>query len=191
MTAPDEQTPKPDAEETPKGSETPPASSEGAPSETPKSDDAPAPKAEETPAPKKEDPPAPEWDGPYDEERAKRLVANLRKERDDIKAERDGYKTVAERVQSLEEAAAKAQRDLTLSNVVNEYGVPDELVSFLTGKDEEELKAQAAVLATHVKPSQDGLRRRPAPAMRPGHGGPAPEPDFDPAALARQVRDAY
>lgn len=150
--------------------------------------------------PKPETGKEPEFEGEFDADRAKRLVANLRKEKDDLasemralKAQVDekgkGEKTLQERLEALEERAATAERNLLVAKVAKECKVPDDLVEFLTAKDEAGLKAQAERLASHVKPSSDdgGVTRRPRPALKPGHGGDEP-PAFDPEAVAKAAR---
>lgn len=158
---------------------------------------------------------APKFEGEFDPERAARLVENLRKEIEDLKADKsalarelqqredaeksDAEKT-ADRLKAAEEAARKAQRDLYVERAARTHSLPDDLVEFLTGETEEEIAAKAERLAKFgsaktedPNPADDeqapaGVpQHRPEPSLTPGHGGAATEP-FDPKAVAQAAR---
>jgi hypothetical protein len=144
---------------------------------------------------------SPEWDGPFDPERAARLVANLRSDLEKAKAELVSAKsTVEEKVeaekselQRLSERAESAERELTETrsaltrlSVAKEFHLPEEMVGFLTGS-EEEMKAKAEQLSRFVKRPADDVPGKPKATLTPGHGGDE-TPVFDPAKVAASVR---
>lgn len=159
---------------------------------------------------------APKFDGEFDAERAARLVENLRKEVETLKADKetlsaslqeredadksDAQKT-ADALDAAKKAAADAQRLLYVERAARKHSLPDDLVEFLTGETEEEISDKAERLAKY-RPSDDGspsedsseepapagvAPQRPTPTLTPGHGGEAPQP-FDAAAIAKAVR---
>lgn len=142
---------------------------------------------------------APKFEGEFDAERAAKLVENLRADvakRDaDLKAlkaqieEKGGSeKTLQQRLDALESRAAEAERSLLVARVAKEQGVPDDLLEFLTGKDEAALKTQAERLAAHAKKQPaDDVPRRPRPRLTPGHNG-EDEEKFDADAVAKAAR---
>jgi riboflavin synthase len=92
---------------------------------------------------------------------------------DAIKAKAEGAKTLEDRIAEMETRATKAEIDALRSKYAAD--VPEKLRPLLTGRTDEELKAQAALLAegeserkkqgNHVpregettKPGEDGLR---------------------------------
>lgn len=112
---------------------------------------------------------APEFTGEFDEDRAKRAIANLRAEvsalKDNLSAvtkERDDFRTAAEKTgedrdKALSEAlkrAEKAERDLAIAK----HGLPDDVVQefadYLTGTPEE-VDAKAARLKARLAPKEE------------------------------------
>lgn len=166
-------------------------------------------KVEETPAPT---PPAedksPGWEGDFDEERAKRLVTNLREEQGKTKAElAELRKKLAEKedaekteFQRLQERAERAETELNqtrsallVAEISKEYGVPADL---LTGSNREEIEARAKALAEWAGPGKrpaDDVPGRPKPKLVPGSGIAADgdAESFDPAATAAKIRARY
>lgn len=73
-----------------------------------------------------------------------------------------------------------AERAITVRDVADEFGIPKELRDFLTGKTEEELKAQAKVLQGHTTATPPSDLR----------GGVEPDDDddgeYDPGKLAKK-----
>lgn len=99
---------------------------------------------------------------------------------------------------------AAARRELYIERALRKHEVPEELAEFLTGDDEESILAKAAKLAGLGKGKTDDdaddeaakaaaaaaaadTSKRPAPGLKPGHGGDDPEP-FDPDALVASIR---
>lgn len=141
---------------------------------------------------------APKFTGEFDADRAARLVSNLREEKDGLAgkikaleaeiAEKGGSeKTLQDRLDALEKRAADAERDLLVSKVAKEHHVPDDLLEFLSGKDEATLKTQAERLAAYAKKPADDVPGKPKPKLTPGHGGDEEAP-FDADAVAKSAR---
>ena len=171
----------------PEGTEETQTPTEGAEGQTPTTPETPEGKA-------------PEFEGEFDAERAKRLVANLRADlakrdsaiadlRSKVEASSGSEKSLQERLAALEERNAKAERDLLVAKVVQEHSIPDDLVEFLTASDAEGLKAQAERLAAHAaKKPADDVPRKPKARLKPGQGEDQNADDFDPKAVAAKVR---
>lgn len=83
------------------------------------------------------------------------------------------------------EKLAQAELAITVRDVADDFNIPKELRSFLTGKNEEELKAQAKVLQTHATTA-------PPKDLR---GGVEPDDDddgeYDPGKLAAKYRRGW
>lgn len=152
----------------------------------------------------------PDFDGPFDEERAKRLIAHLRDEVKDTKAERDALKARvtatedskktddekgAERLNAALKEAADAKRALFVERAVRKHELPDDVVEFLSGDTEEEIFAKAERLSTLSKPKAPEAPEapapeapeRPTPDLKPGHNTDDAKP-FDAAAIAAASR---
>ncbi len=147
----------------------------------------------------------------FDEERAWRLIQNLRAERDEARQERDELKAekaaaedakkteaekAAEAARKAQERAEKAERDLYVERAMRRHEIPEDLAEFVSGKSEEEINERAERLAKRIKGEKPDSKKekdaddgRPAPALTPGHGGDAPEP-FDAHAIALAAREA-
>lgn len=154
----------------------------------------------------------PAFEGEFDAERAARLIENLRSEIKDLKAEKatlatslqekeDAEKTesqrLSDRLAAAEKAAKDAQRALLVERAARKHNLPEDVVDFLIGDTEEEIEAKAERLARlgspkkdepneEQKPEDDGLPGRPAPALKPGHGGDSSAP-FDPREIAKEA----
>lgn len=168
-----------------------------------------------TATPESPEPGEPEFEGEFDEARAKALVANLRKDlasvkadRDAIKAERDTLKSAeterenaskteaqraAEELANAKAEAAAARREAWVTKAIAKHSLSDDVADFLTGDTEEAILERAERLASlggGNAPKSDGdpaPAGRPAPELKPGHGGESEEP-FDGAALAAEIR---
>lgn len=153
------------------------------------------------PAPTTQDK-APKWDGDFDPDRAATLVAKLRQERDGFKTERDAlaakmgekedaekseFQRLQERAEKAERALKEAETSLLRAKVAKEHSIPEDLVGFLTGETEEEMKARAESLSAFVKAPADDVQGKPKPALTPGHNAP-PEAEFDPEKVAAAAR---
>lgn len=162
---------------------------------------------------------APEFEGEFDADRAKRLVANLRAEvaklegdlasvtteRDALKAEADNKadegkseaEKAAQRAAAAEKAAEEARRELWVERALRKHPEAADLADLIKGDDEDAVLAIAERLAKRGKPADDedkgnepdDLSRRPKPDLKPGHGGDDPEP-FDAAKIAAEARAA-
>lgn len=154
--------------------------------------------------------PVVELDGPFDEERAKQLIAALRadkeslkNERDGLKTERDGYATkvqefetaklseqerVAQELQTVQAELAQTRREAALTK----HGLPESALVFLTASSAEDIETQAAALAAlqpakAPEPVPTPTDSRVTPSLPDGQFTPTPEP-FDPVALAASAR---
>ncbi len=121
------------------------------------------------------------------------------------KAEADKGKSetqrLAERLAEIETQAQKDRRALLVERAQRKHNLSDDALIFLTGETPEEIEQRAAALAAFggkkdkdsstddVQPKDDAaqLPGRPAPALRPGHGG-EPAVVIDAAALATEAR---
>lgn len=163
------------------------------------------PEGEQTREPNPAEAKAPKWDGDFDPDRAAKLVANLRAEaeqaRNELKqakavldAQAEAEKTELQKLQEARERDAQelleTRSQLLRMKVQREHNLPDELADFLTGDDEEAMKAKATRLAAFAKTPADDMPHRPNPALQPtpGHGGPSPEPEWDPDKAAAAIR---
>lgn len=157
--------------------------------------------ADEKPAGK-----APRFDGEFDPERAARLIENLRSDLDKIKAERDELRTahqeredaektelekLRERAERAEAGLKDAQLSSLRSTVARKHQLPDELLDYLNGDDEESLNAKAETLAKYARRPADDLPGRPKPDLVPGEGDDSDDAPFDPAAIAKQARNRF
>ncbi|MGC5319307.1 hypothetical protein ACPXB5_11275 [Micromonospora arida] len=139
---------------------------------------------------------APDWDGPYDEERAAKLIENLRGELDAVrgklKTREDAEKTELQRAQ---EAAAEARREATQARqeaartaAIAKHGLTDADAEWLRGESAEEIEASAAKLAARFAPpatEEPTTDARPKPRLVPGHSAAdSGGDDFDPMAAA-------
>ncbi|THV39621.1 hypothetical protein [Glycomyces buryatensis] len=157
------------------------------------------PEAPAAPAPVPAPPPAapaadltglPDW--------AQSEIKNLRKEsasyRTKAKSLEDESKSELQRALDALEASktelSTTRTELTRSKVMTEFGIDPELSDFLNG-DEAAMRAAAeklSRLATDQRAAS--LRSAPVAALQSGGTAPAAEADWDPAEIARQVRDA-
>ncbi|OZV74775.1 hypothetical protein CA850_29805 [Micromonospora echinospora] len=176
---------------------TPPA--DPAPTGTPPAD--PAPSGGADPG----TPPAPSapvnLDGPYDEARGTRLIANLRAELAAEKAKRQTG-------EPADVAAMKAQLDAITAELaktrtdaieaakkaaIAEAKVPAHLASYVTGATAEEIAASAAKVAADFAAglptaSADPLPGKPKPQLTPGTAPNDAPTAFDPVATAKAAR---
>lgn len=165
-----------------------------------------------TPAPEPTSTPAPtvELDGPFDEERAKQLIAALRADKESLKSERDGLKTerdtfatkvtefetaqlseqekVTQQLQTVQAELAQTRREAALTK----HGLPESALVFLTASSAEDIESQAAALAALQpakanEPAPTPVDSRATPSLPDGQFTPTPEP-FDPVALAASAR---
>jgi hypothetical protein len=162
----------------------------------------------------------PDFEGEFDEDRAKRLVANLRAEVDTLKAslaevktERDALKAdaderanegkteaekAAQRAAAAEAAAKAAQRELWVERALRKHPEAEDLADLITGDDEETIMGLAERLAKRVAKSaaDEDKGNEPDPLNR------RPEPTlkpghggddpapFDAAKIAAEARAA-
>lgn len=150
---------------------------------------------------------SPGWEGDFDEDRAKRLVTNLREETKKTKdelaelrkklhekedAEKSEYQRLQERAERAESELNETRSALLVAEVSKEYGVPAEL---LTGKDREEIEAKAKALsewAGAAKRPADDVPGKPRPKLVSGTGAPDTDGEaFDPMATAKKIRERY
>ncbi|MEO2133387.1 MULTISPECIES: hypothetical protein [unclassified Microbacterium] len=162
----------------------------------------------------------PPWGDDFDAEKAWELITTLRAAEKTLKTERNAFKAerdeLAVKVQGFEDAGkteaekadakaqadaaelAKARRDLFVERALRKHAIPEELVEFLTGDDEESILAKAEKLAglKSAKPDADATDTdaadaaasgRPKPGLKPGEGGDAPE-EVDLDALVASIR---
>jgi hypothetical protein len=104
------------------------------------------------------------FEGEFDEDRAKRLIANLRDEISGLKEQRDTLQVEADKVEGLEERIATAegetkaaQKALYVSRAQAKHGLSDEdAEEFLSDLDDEEkILARAERLAARGQGSQE------------------------------------
>lgn len=158
----------------------------------------------------------PEFDGPFDEERAKRLIAALRadkqraqEEKESAARERDEFKSkwqaheqeLLTDEQRREQEITEMRQKLANANrkaALTKHKLPESALIFLTAEDEEGIEAQAAALA-ELTPAKDDapntddtnpdLHRSPSPSMQSVLDQlPPSEPNFDPRAIALKAR---
>jgi hypothetical protein len=151
----------------------------------------------------------PPWGDDFDAETAWTLVQNLRGEvkglktdKVALKTERDAFEAkvtefenngktaeelAATKAQADADALKAAQRELWTERALRKHGVPEELIEFLTGDDEEAILAKAEKLAglkSASTPDPDDKggdptpppSTRPASGLTPGHGGEETDP---------------
>lgn len=150
---------------------------------------------------------APTIEGPFDADRASRTIAALRAEVREVRsalatAQADAAAS-SSAMSAAEERAVTAERTLYVERARIAHNLPEDVVEFLTGDTEEEIKAKAERLArlgkaTAPQPEpapvepQPSPVTRPEPALVPGHGLHPPD-TFDPrtvAAAARTIGEA-
>lgn len=141
---------------------------------------------------------APNFDGEFDAERAKRLVANLRNEVQQLKQQRTKpdpapvvkptdtpdprYAELETRLNAAEKRDAERAAKELRGRVAEESGVPADL---LIGDDEASLKAYAEQLTKWATDqAANPLRGRPRARLVPGTGGQDSDGGFDPAKIA-------
>ncbi|GAA0627301.1 hypothetical protein HPO96_36955 [Kribbella sandramycini] len=173
----------------------------GTEGEAPKAgESAEAPKTSETKTPEAK--PAVEFDGPYDEDRAKRKIeaqkADLDKARARIaeyekadnerqQAEMSDLQKAVARAEAAEKALAEREATDLKAKIAADADIPVEL---LTATTEDELKAQAATISALLgdrKPKTPAPGAKPKPKLSPASGGDAPE-SIDHAAIAQRIR---
>lgn len=161
---------------------------------------------------------APEFDGEFDAEKAKRLVANLRAdvaslktERDGLKSDRDAFKAAAEKTgddrdKALADAVKRAD-DAERTLAISKHNLPEDILSefadYLTGTPDEVSAKAAKLAARFVKEEQtppadppDGDEETPPVSTPSGRPRPALVPGhggetpaaFDPVAIAKAAR---
>lgn len=139
---------------------------------------------------------APEFEGAFDAERAGRLVAALRAEVRDLKAQLGTAEAASAEssgaLTAAEQRATAAERALYIERARHAHNLPERVVEFLTGDTEEEITAKAERLASLGKPTASDLDQaspvtRPEPALVPGHGSDTPAA-FSPHAVAAAAR---
>jgi hypothetical protein len=162
---------------------------------------APAPAAPAAPAPAPAAPAgnAPEWDGPFDADRAARLIANLREENKGLKTQYGDAQAkltryeqssmseaeqLAARVQSTERELETLRREKAVSDAMRTHKLSDDLAELLTGKTADEISAQAAKLAAHVTAKPADASALPSTLPVPGNGG-------DPAAVSQLTLEQF
>ncbi|WP_229398187.1 capsid assembly scaffolding protein Gp46 family protein [Micromonospora okii] len=159
------------------------------------SDPTPAP-APSAPPPATDPAPAPApvtLDGPYDEARGTRLIANLRAELAELKAQRAAPE-VAELRSQLDALTADLTRtrlDAARAEAATAAGVPAHLAAYVNGATAEEIKASAERVAADFAATRtpaDPLPAMPRPAPTPGRAPADAAPAFDPVATARAAR---
>lgn len=174
----------------------------GTEGEAPKAGESADSKTPETPK-TPESKPAVEFDGPYDEDRAKRKIeaqkADLDKARARIaefekaenerqQAEMSDLQKAVARAEAAEKELGEVKRAALVKQIADEHDVPAEL---LTAATEDELKAQAAKVAELIgarkTPQTPAPGAKPKPKLSPGSGGEAPEA-IDHAAIAARIR---
>lgn len=167
------------------------------------------PQADETPA----STPDPEFDGPFDEDRARRLIAALRvdkqrekEERERAARERDEFKQkwqaheqeLLSDEQKREQELANLRQELAAERrkaALTKHHLPESALVFLTAEDEGGIEAQAAALAelapAATPPANDDpdLHRAPSPDMQSVIDQlPPSTPPFNPKAIALKAR---
>lgn len=164
--------------------------------------------ADKTPIPDAAADKAPEFDGEFDVDRARRLVARLREERDEARRERDALKAASETGTAdratLEADLATARRELWTERALRKHPGLADVADLIAADTEEDTLARAERLASVAAASSapaaseqpgagtgepDPLNRRPEPSLKPGHGGDD-LPEFDARKVAAKVRGA-
>jgi len=133
---------------------------------------------------------APQWDGPFDPDRAARLVENLRSDVERLKSQNSELSSkvveyeqaqmteaekVAQRLSQAEQEAAALRRELAIKDALRKYQLSDEDAEWLSGNTPEEIDAKAAKLAermaARITPESEKL---PPTVPVPGYGGDRP-----------------
>ncbi|MFI7069555.1 hypothetical protein [Micromonospora sediminicola] len=140
----------------------------------------------------------PEFDGPYDEDRAKRLIANLRADlaREKAKRPASADDDLRARVEAMSAELEKSRKDAIEAAkraAVADAQVPAHLAGYVTGSTPEEIKASAEKVAADFLAGQspaeeDPLPGLPKPALTPGRAANDAAAPFDAAAVARAAR---
>lgn len=148
----------------------------------------------------------PGWEGDFDEERAKRLVINLREEKkkaaDELAelrkklaekedAEKSEFQRLQERAERAESELNETRSALLVAEIAKEFGVP---AALLTGKDREEIEAKAKALsewAGAAKRPADDVPGKPKPKLVNGNGASDDGEAFDAMATAKKIRERY
>jgi len=164
---------------------------------------APEPPTEPDPTTPPETPPAPEADDLGDagkkalaaERTAKRAAEKRAAELEaKVKEFEDASKTEAEKAAARAEAAEKALAEVTARaarlQVAAEVGVPADLVEFLTGGDEESLRAQAEKLMAATAANKAPRAPQPDPSQGAKPGGSTGPTQLARADLARMSPEA-
>lgn len=166
------------------------------------------PPAVQTPPAQTDPGKAPTFTGEFDQERAARLVENLRTELESAKAKlkthEDAGKTelekLAARAEAAEKLAAENAAALAAKTAADVHAeavktaavaakLPAEWHEFLTGKTPEELATQAAKLAAQLGiGTADPLMSRPKAVLVPGQGSGDTGGTFDAKAIAKNAR---
>lgn len=184
-----------------------PAPKADKPADAPKDDKATEAKTPETPS--TDTAPDVEFDGPYDEERAKRKMAaqaaDLKAAKAKLaehdaaeQAKREADMTEAQKVAARAEAAEKradeAERKLLIATVSTETGVPTALLEGSGHKDDKGLRAYAAELVAFRgdKPKDDKKPAapggKPKPGLKPGSGEGSTNAENDVEAIAARIK---
>jgi hypothetical protein len=142
----------------------------------------------------------PKLDGPFDEQRALRLIANLREENASLRTKstapataptpkpKDGedprVTELENRLRAAEKRDAERAAAELRSKVAESHGVP---VSLLTAADEAALTEQAKAISKFAEDrSATPLRGRPRAQLVPGTGATGGDGEgFDPTAVAK------
>lgn len=154
----------------------------------------------------------PPWgdDEHFDAERAKKLIENLRGDRDkdrqrlaelerEKKQREDAAKTDEQRREEARQTAERERDEAKIEaarlRVALAKGLTETQAKRLVGETEEELAADADELLATFKPDgddgQDPSLRRPTPRLRPGATPPSEQEETDPGKLAALVPRRY
>ncbi|MGK5520313.1 hypothetical protein ACSNN9_13255 [Micromonospora sp. URMC 107] len=129
------------------------------------------------------------WDGPFDADRAARLVENLRRELAEAKS---ALATERERAAELEKVVASRDLADARTAAVAKHAVPASLAGYITGDNAEEIEASAAKIAADFSAArtttEDPLSGLPKPQLTPGRAAnDAAGGGYDPAEVARRI----
>ena len=162
--------------------------------------------ASEAPSNATTDPKPAPWGDDFDPERAWKTIQNLREAEKAWKAEKasadeerrkreDAEKTeaqkAAERADRAEKDASDARREALVLKAGVKHGIPEDLLDLVTGDTAEQIEERAARLAERLAatPQKPAPPTRPEPRLTTGENpGSAEDGDFDPEALAAQIR---
>jgi hypothetical protein len=147
------------------------------------------------------------FDGEFDAERAKRLIENLRADKEKqaarlaeferaaqerADAEKSELQKAIERAERAEKQAAEFAKAQMKREALKAHGLSDDLADFIHGDTAEELGARAKALAEKLgavgKSDDSPLAAKPKARLTAGHEG-AGTPSVDPKAIARQILD--